>query len=187
LDIAIILVILTKIDFFVKIKFMLNPRLETISAKTLIGMSTLTAPSNSKAKEVWSSFMPMQKNVIGKEEGIFYSVQEYPSNYPFMEFNPQATFTTWAAKEVGEDMDVPEEFKILTISGGTYVVCEHIGVAAEIGNTIGFIFGQWIPKNGYTIDLERKHFEVLAGDYLGPANPESKEMVWIPIKKISDF
>jgi len=59
-----------------------------------------------------------------------------PPIYSFEVFNPLANFTTWAAKEVGTNFTIPQEFNKLTLLGGNYADREHIGTAANIGSTL---------------------------------------------------
>lgn len=164
-----------------------DPRLEHIQAKKIIGMHIQTSAANSQAVKVWKKFMPLQKEVQGKEEGVFFSIQDFPSSFSFSTFDPSAKFTTWAAKEILPDTDIPDVFSSTVIKGGQYAVCTHHGAAASIGLTLSHMYGKWIPESGYQIDTERKHFEVLGKEYLGPNNPDSKEQVWIPIKPISEI
>ncbi len=160
---------------------MTDARIEKIQAKKLIGMHIETSAANSQATKVWKAFMPLQKEVQGTHEGVFLSVQDFPSQWSFSTFDPNASFTTWAAKEIFPDTDIPEGFSTTHILGGQYAVCTHHGIAASIGFTLSYMYGKWIPESGYQIDTARKHFELLGKDYLGPTNPDTKEEVWIPI------
>ena len=159
-------------------------KIQKMGSKKLIGMSIKTTVANSQAVHAWKKFMPMQKEVVGKDPGTFLSIQEYPEDY-FDHFAPNASFITWAAKEVTNFDNLSEEFDTVELQGGLYVTFLHKGTAQDIGQSIGYMFGEWIPSNGYQIDTKRKHFEVITKNYGGPSNPKSEEVVWIPIEKKS--
>lgn len=158
-------------------------KIQSMGSKKLIGMSIETSVGDSQAVHAWKKFMPLQKNIPSKEPGTYYSIQDYPEGY-LDKFDPHASFTTWAAKEVESLEGISNEFSPVELEGGLYVTFVHKGTAAEIGQSLSYIYGQWIPENGYRIDTNRMHFEVLSKNYGGPQNPDSQEVAWIPIAKV---
>lgn len=158
-------------------------KIKEMGSKNLIGMSIETSVGDSQAVHVWKKFMPLQKDVPSTNPGTYYSLQDYPDGY-LDKFDPHASFTTWAAKEVDPSLNISDEFSSVVLKGGLYVTFIHKGTAAEIGKSLGYMYGQWIPENGYRIDPERIHFEVLSKNYGGPNNPKSQEEAWIPIIKV---
>ncbi len=160
-------------------------KIQSMDSKKLIGMSVETSVGNSQAVHAWKKFMPLQKDVPSKEPSTFYSIQDYPAGY-LDKFDPNALFTTWAAKEVESNEGLSDAFLPVELQGGLYVTFVHKGTAAEIGQALGYMYGQWIPENGYRIDTNRKHFEVLSKNYGGPQNPNSQEVAWIPVIKIEE-
>lgn len=158
-------------------------KIKEMSSKKLIGISIETSVGNSQAVHAWKEFMPLQKEVPGKKPGTYYSIQDYPEGY-LDKFDPHAVFTTWAAKEIDASQEINDGLSSVELKGGLYVTFIHKGTAAEIGQSLGYMYGQWIPENGYRIDTDRKHFEVLSKNYGGPTNPNSQEEAWIPIVSI---
>jgi AraC family transcriptional regulator len=67
----------------------------------------------------------------------------------------------------------------LRIPSGTYAKFLLIGM--NIGGLYETIMTNWLPKSGYQIDA-RPHFQVMGKDYK-QGSPESKEWVYVPIKK----
>ena len=67
------------------------------------------------------------------------------------------------------------------IQGGSYAVFIHKGATDTFHKTAEFIFSVWLPNSKYELD-NRKHFEIMKENYLGPNNPDSEEEVWVPIK-----
>lgn len=166
---------------------MIEIKLKNVDAKHMAGMHIDTSPANSNAHQIWSAFMPKRMTIAGPEDDVFYSIQDYPADYPWEAFDPMATFTTWAAKEVNNNSNLPEGFSPTILKGGLYAVWTHTGTAATISNDIMYFFTKWLPNSGYMLDKSRKHFEALGKEYLGPENPDSKEEVFIPIIPNTDI
>lgn len=156
-------------------------RIEMLSKKSLVGKSTRMSLTNNTTHELWHSFMVDKAaipDVIGTD---LYSIQIYDELHYFKNFSPQTEFTKWAAIEVVSIENIPNGFDCFVIENGLYAVFLHKGPATEFKRTFQFIFGQWLPNSEYVID-DRPHFEVLRENYKND-DPNSKEEVWIPIKK----
>ncbi len=156
-----------------------------IDAKPIAGMYISTSPASSQALQIWQKFMPRRKELDGPEEDVYYSIQDYPSDYPWEAYDPTAQFTTWAVIEINDDSSIPDDFSATLIKGGLYAFFIHKGTAASIAKSMIYFHSQWLPKSGYFLDKSRMHFERLGKKFLGPENPASEEEVYIPILPIS--
>ncbi len=159
----------------------MQPRIETIDEKKLVGKSLRMSLANNRTTELWRSFMPERKlikNTVGSE---FFSMQVYDKSLNFKDFNPQTEFTKCAMIETSEFENIPEEMETRILEGGLYAVFIHIGMAKDFPKTSQYIFGQWLPNSDYELD-HREHFELLGAKY-NPNDENSEEEVWIPIKK----
>jgi len=134
-----------------------------------------------KTGELWQSFMTERKNIQNAVGTELYSIQVYDDLDYFKRFNPNTTFTKWAATEVANSNNIPIGFSTLFIPQGLYAVFLHKGLASDFPKTANYIYGKWIPNSDYDLD-NRPHFEVL-GDAYKNNDPASEEEVWIPIKK----
>lgn len=137
--------------------------------------------SENKTQELWSSFMPLRKelkHVVGSD---LYSLQIYDASYSFKQFNPSAKFVKWAAVEVSSFDNLPEGIETLELEAGLYAVFIHQGTPAQAPKTFGYIFGTWLPNSDYELDA-RPHFELL-GEKYKHNDPSSEEEVWIPIRR----
>jgi AraC family transcriptional regulator len=155
------------------------PRIETLIAKKLIGKRMTMTFSNDKTFELWSSFMPLKKEINNVVNTDLFSLQIYPPGY-FDSFNPTMTFEKWAAVEVDDFNSVPGDFLTLNLPGGLYAIFPYKGLPAEAAGTFQFIIGSWIPNSGYLLD-NRPHFEIL-GEKYKTDDPDSEEEIWIPIQ-----
>jgi len=105
-------------------------------------------------------------------------MQVYTPTY-FTDFSPTKEFEKWAAMEVSDFENVPNEMETFTLAGGLYAVFDYKGSSTD-STIFHHIFGTWLPNSDYVLD-NRPHFEVL-GDKYKNADPNSEEEIWIPIR-----
>lgn len=154
-----------------------------IAPRTLMGMRIETNLISQAPQTVamWRSFKPRVKEIAHRIENGFYSVQVYSTD--FASFTPQTTFEKWAMIEVSsnekENTVIPDNMGTLTV-GGKYAVFMHKGLPQDFPKTSAFIFGEWLPQSGFSLD-DRAHFEIIPHDAV-PNDPNAEEEVWIPIK-----
>ena len=159
----------------------MEPRIETIAPKLLIGMRTRTQLADNQIPGLWKRFMPRRFELKNRVDELVYAVQVYDAGQSMESFTPQTSYESRATVEVADHDHIPEGMEAFTLPGGQYAVFLYKGPAAKFGETFRYIMFEWLPQSGYTLD-ERPHFEVLGPDYLGPAHPDSEEEVWIPIR-----
>ena len=158
----------------------MEPRIEQLAPKKLIGKRMKMSLSENKTGELWKSFMK-DRNQIGNSIGSYlYSLQVYDPLY-FNPFNPDKEFEKWAVAEVTDFNHVPDGMETILLNGGLYAVFIHQGAAKTGSKTFSYIFGTWLPNSEYTLDY-RPHFEILGEKYKND-DPDSEEEIWIPIKK----
>jgi AraC family transcriptional regulator len=158
----------------------MQPRIETLAPKKLIGKRVSMTVSNNQTFKLWLSFMPKRKEIKNNLTNDLFSLQVYPPSFDFTFSNPDAAFEKWAALEVPDFSFVPEGLETFDLASGLYAVFEYKGVSSD-PKIFKYIFGVWLPKsNNYTLD-DRAHFEIL-GDKYQNNNPDSEEEIWIPIK-----
>ena len=157
----------------------IEPRIETLLDKKLVGMSVKMSLINNKTGELWKNLMPRRREIMNNVSNDLISMAIYTPNH-FMDFKPSNEFEKWAAIEVTDFEHVPNGMENFTLKGGLYAVFDYKGSSMDT-SIFQYIFGQWIPGSAYTID-DRPHFEILGEKYKN-ADPESEEEIWIPIKK----
>jgi len=158
----------------------MQPRIETLSEKILIGKRNNMSFLNNRTAELWQSFMPTRKEIKNSIGTELYSVEVYPPQF-FERFSNEIEFEKWAAIEA-ESLDaIPNGFESLIIPNGLYAVFIHKGPASKGFKTYQYIFQSWIPNSEFQLD-NRPHF-ALMGDNYKNEDPNSEEEIWIPIKK----
>ena len=159
---------------------LMQPRIETLTPKKLVGIRVVMSFLDNKTGELWRSFMVRRKEITNNVGGELYSMQLYDLMY-FTSFDPGRSFEKWATTEV-EDFDrVPEGMDTFTLPAGLYAIFIHKGPASKGRETFQHIFGTWLPDSDYTID-NRPHFERL-GEKYKHEHPDSEEEIWIPVKR----
>jgi AraC family transcriptional regulator len=157
----------------------MQPRIEILPEKKLIGKRIRMSFSGNKTPELWRSFMPGRreiKNTIGTE---LYSVEVYGPGF-FDNFNPGTEFDKWAAVEVTDFNNVPDEMDTLTAPGGLYAVFLYQGPASAAQKMYEYIFGTWLPGSDFLLD-NRPHYAIM-GDKYKNEDPDSEEELCIPIR-----
>ena len=158
----------------------MEPRIELLAEKKLVGKRLNMTVSNDRTFELWHSFMPHRKEIKNSISTDLYCLQVYDKNLNFKDFNPQTEFEKWAAIEVTNFSDIPDNMETYTLKGGLYAVFIHKGAPSSFQITFQFIFNEWLPKSEYELD-NREHFDLMGEKYKND-NPNSEEEIWVPIK-----
>lgn len=74
-----------------------------------------------------------------------------------------------------QDVDVQE------IAGGKYAVTEHVGPYSGLAGVIEYLYGQWLPQNGYKTRLQ-PGFELYKNDFYTTPPEKLLTEVYIPVK-----
>lgn len=154
-------------------------RIELAPERKFVGKQLTMSFADNPTFELWRSFMP-QRQAIQKQLGAeLYSIEVYAANF-FVNFNPEALFQKWAAKEVSDFQSIPEGMERIIVPGGIYAVFIHKGRASEGPKTYQYIFDIWFPPSNFELD-ERPHFAVMGEKYKNDSS-DSEEELWIPVK-----
>ncbi|TFV94149.1 AraC family transcriptional regulator [Algoriphagus kandeliae] len=158
----------------------LNPRIEEISSKKMIGKKQIMSLANFQAGELWKNFIPKKKEILNPISKELYSISIYPTNY-FHDFQDENEFEKWAAVEVACFENIPSHLETLVIQAGLYAVFEYKGMSSD-PSIFHYIFWTWLPNSNWELD-QRPHFEILGDNYINN-DPNSEEEIWIPIKQM---
>jgi AraC family transcriptional regulator len=160
----------------------MEPRIELLAEKRLVGKRLNMTLSKDRTFELWHSFMPHRKEIKDSVSADLFCLQIYDKSLDFKDFNPQTEFEKWAAIEVTGFSDIPDKMETYTIKGGLYAVFIHKGIPSSFPKTFQFIFNEWLPKSEYELD-NREHFDLMGEKYKND-DPESEEEIWVPIRLI---
>lgn len=157
----------------------MQPRIENLKEKKLIGKRIRMSLINNLTGRLWGGFMPRRNEIKNKLTSERISMQVYDSLY-YEDFKPSNEFEKWATVEVTDFDIIPNEMESFALTGGLYAVFDYKGSSAD-NSIFQYIFMTWIPSSAYQLD-DRPHFEVL-GDKYKNNDPSSEEEIWIPIRK----
>ena len=157
----------------------LQPRIENINKKNLIGKSLVMSFANNRTMELWKTFMPLRDQIKNKLSEDLVSLQIYHPLH-FHEFDLNRNFTKWALIEINNFDNIPDGFETFILEGGEYAVFDYKGSSND-NSIFQYIYSQWLPNSEYELD-DRPHFEILGKKYKNN-DPESEEEIWIPIKR----
>jgi AraC family transcriptional regulator len=155
----------------------MQPRIELIAGKKLIGMRIEMSFAENKTMELWRNFMPRRKEILNNVSTKLISMQLYGASFDASDLH--TTFEKWAVVEVTDFNTIPSNMESYFLTGGLYAVFHYKGLDSNT-NIFRYIFGRWLPNSGYVID-NRAHFEIL-GDKYRNNDPNSEEDIWIPIR-----
>lgn len=157
----------------------MTPRIETTNQKKLVGKRLKMSYADYRIGELWSSFMPMRKEIKHSLGTDLVSLVVYQPTH-FTNFKPSNEFDRWATVEVANFDQVPTEMESFILPAGLYAVFQYKGLASGISSFYQTIFTVWLPNSDYNLD-DRPHFEILGAQYKNN-DPSSEEEIWIPIK-----
>ena len=157
----------------------MQPRIETIDEKKLIGQRLRMSFTDYKIGELWRTFGPKRKEITNNLNDDLISLVVYEPTH-FTDFKPTNEFERWATVEVANYNNVPPGMETFDLQGGLYVVFEYKGLNTD-NSIFQYILGTWLPNSDFELD-NRPHFEILGEKYKNN-DPESEEEIWIPIKK----
>jgi AraC family transcriptional regulator len=156
-------------------------RIEKISEKLLVGMNEKMSYIDDKTFKLWRNFMPNRNTIKNRVDNKYYSLQVYDEVFDYHNLNPAKIYTKWALVEVTSVENLAENMEVYRLKSGMYAVFIHIGPASSFAKSLKYIYQEWMPKSGYTVD-NREHFEILEEGY-DPTKEDAKEEIWIPICK----
>jgi len=85
----------------------MQPRIETITGKKLVGKRIRMSFSDNKTFELWKSFMPRRKEITNNKTTDLFSMQIFDKHFDFKNINLDEEFEKWAAIEVTDFDTIP--------------------------------------------------------------------------------
>jgi AraC family transcriptional regulator len=157
----------------------MEPRIEVIGPKKLIGMRMRMSLANDLTVPLWRGFRARVGEIEHRVNHDFLCMKVFEPPLP-LGMAQDSIFEKWAVVEVSSDAQVPAGMESYELAGGRYAVFVHHGPASTFGGTLQRIFGQWLPQSSHRL-AAREHFEVLGPDYR-PMDPQAQEEIWIPLQ-----
>jgi len=157
----------------------MEPKIEFLKEKKFIGKSLKMSFADNKTFELWREFMPHRKQIKDNVGVELFSIEVYPEGF-FESFDPAKKFEKWAAVEVADFENIPDEMEILTSPEGLYAVFIYKGNSSEGAIFHRNIFQNWLPNSEFLL-AARPHFAVMGEKYKNDSD-DSEEEIFIPVK-----
>ena len=128
--------------------------------------------TKTKIPGLWQRFAPKIGSVPGQAGHVTYGIC-YDGNQETGEFTYMAGVATHSAEDC-------EGFEVCEVPAGRYAVFTHEGSLAHIQETVGYIFGEWLPASSYEL-AGSPDFE-LYDERFDPVKDEGELEYWVPIR-----
>jgi AraC family transcriptional regulator len=119
----------------------MQPRLENIPDKKLLGKRVRMTLAHNRTAELWSSLMPRRREIKNKLNDDLISMQIFDESFNFRNFNENTVFEKWAAVEVTDFDSIPQGLESAVLKGGLYAI---LRVTIGMGNGQGCSETYWI-------------------------------------------
>jgi len=153
-------------------------RIELYQGSLLLGMQQIQTFQEHTTPQLWARFMPQVASIPHRIDNCLLSAEVFDADF-FNPFDIKKPYSKWAGVRVLPHTETPTGMSQLMIPEGLYAVFLHKGLGADAEKTYRYIFLEWLPQSGYSLDL-RPHFAVMPPGYTRH-NPEEEEEIWIPI------
>lgn len=172
----------SKKDQNVKGEKMLSPKMKTKAAFRVIGKTCESTMKQNNIPALWDQFgkfNPQIPGILNPQAAIgvcyFEEMDKMTDDTPF---------TYLAGMEVKPDQEAPEGMLARDVPAAEYAVFEHVGSLATLHETYDAIYGEWMPKSGYS-RAEADDFE-LYDERFKFGQPDSVMEIWVPIVRLAD-
>jgi AraC family transcriptional regulator len=155
----------------------LQPRIETLHQKKLVGKKLRMSLLTDRTPDLWRSFMPKRRKIKNAVSTELISMRVYDES--MVPSNAGQQFDKWAAVQVRDFDEVPDDMECFVLKDGLYAVFDYEGLNTDPSIFV-YIFRDWLPKSQYDLD-DRPQFEILGEQYKNN-DPQSREEIWIPVK-----
>jgi AraC family transcriptional regulator len=161
----------------------LKPQYVTLAETKLVAKCLSMSFAEDRTRELWKEFVPLIETISTRVDNDKYSVQIFPDQDFFQNFDPINNFNKYAGVKVDQYSKMPQGLDELIIPQGEYAVFDYIGKPSEAAETYRYIYYKWLPESGYALD-DRPHLAIMGDKYKGECN-DSEEQLLIPILKLS--
>ena len=162
------------------------PEIVTLPARFFAGLQArFITPRSPEANnlqvipKLWSDFDARMSELAALEPGVGYGLCTCPEALGLTPAHPHEAIYL-AAVEVSPGAPVPVGMARWAASPGTYAKFVHRGPVAKLGETMGFIYGEWLPAGPYDHgpgpDLERYDAR------FDPVGEQSILEIFIPVR-----
>lgn len=157
----------------------MQPKIISREGELVVGMGGAFQQGDSTSiGKLWDRFLPRKDDIKCAKQN--YALGVCTPSHPQIEVASADHFVYIAAVPVDSTMVVPAGMVACELPAGRYAVFTHKGPISEIGHTLNYIWGTWLPKGEFE-HRDAPDFE-LYDDRFDPDSEESEFDFYIPIK-----
>ena len=152
----------------------MEPEIILRPAQKLVGISQQYDNSDLSLPKLWSAFRPYRENIPNSAGNDAFGIYE-----AYEEQGDNVIFSYVCCLEVTNFDDVPDNMVTRELPEQLYARFTHKGSIANLGSTLKYIWGSWLPKSKYDY-LPKPDFELYPHGY-NVADENSEMYLHIPI------
>jgi AraC family transcriptional regulator len=138
-----------------------EPAFRTKEAFKIVGVERYTADGIPSIREAWAEFSKRSHEIKHAKLPGVYGIEDYSRDFD-MNKGGFPKYYYIAGYEVNELADIPAGMTGKEIPAANYAVFTYEGPISGIHEFFGFIYGEWMPKSGYSMDpklsLDFEHY-----------------------------
>jgi AraC family transcriptional regulator len=158
-----------------------EPAFKSREAFKIVGFERYTANGIPSIREAWDEFGKRNQNIKNAIAEIAYGIEDYSRDFD-MNKGGFPKYYYIAGLEVDSVADIPAGMVAKEIPAANYAVFTYHGPIAGLHEFFGFIYAEWMPKSGYSMDpklsLDFERYPERVMD-MNQAQIE----IWVPIIK----
>ncbi|MEP7235525.1 MAG: GyrI-like domain-containing protein [Ignavibacteriota bacterium] len=158
-----------------------EPVLKKRGAFRVVGVERFTEMGIPAIQEAWEEFTKRNSEISNSIGHSVYGIEDYSRDFD-MNNGGFPKYYYIASLEVGMLINIPAGMKGKEIPAANYAVFSYRGALSGLHDFFGFIYGEWMPKSGYSMDPKLSLDFECYNEPVMDMNDAQVE-IWVPIVK----
>ncbi len=158
-----------------------EPSFRSKDAFKIVGFERYTANGIPSIREAWDEFGKRSQDIPNTTAQIAYGIEDYSRDFD-MNKGDFPKYYYIAGLEVDTILDIPSGMASKEIPAADYAVFTYHGPITGLHEFFGFIYAEWMPKSGYSMDpklsLDFERYPERVMDMNA-----AKIEIWVPVVK----
>ena len=162
-----------------------EPVFQTKPAFKVVGVERYTKDGIPNIREAWAEFDRRNQEIKDAKLPGVYGIEDYSRDFDMNAGGANGGFPKYyyiAAYEVPNFDHIPQGMTGKEIAAANYAVFTYRGHVDGIHNFFEYIYGEWVPQSGYSMDpklsLDFEHYR--------ESNMDMNDLhleIWVPVVK----
>lgn len=156
-----------------------EPVFKTKEAFKIVGIERFTASGIPSIREAWHEFGNRSTEISRATAPVAFGIEDYSRDFD----RNKGGFPKYyyiAGLEVDSLMDIPSGMTGKEIAAANYAVFSYRGPLDDLHKFFGFIYGEWMPKSGYSMDPKLSLDFERYPEQIKDMNDAELE-IWVPV------